>query len=121
MQQEVEGPAGVAFLAQDGDDVVIRLAGMDAQRQAGQARGADVAAEILGLRVARGLVVEVVQAGFADADDARVVGLGGDLLGRRQRALAGVVRVDADGAPDLGVALGQFLAPWRPGPCGRRS
>ena len=58
------------------------------------------------LHVAGGAVVEVVQAGLADADDPRVGGQRGEGFGRGDRRLGGVVRVDADGAPEVRVRLG---------------
>ena len=49
-------------------------------------------------------VVEVVQAGLADADDPGMAGHGGDVLRRRDRRFGGVVRMDADGAPEVRAA-----------------
>ncbi len=46
--------------------VVVGLARMDHQRQAGLARGGDVGAEALLLRVARAVVVVIVEPGLAD-------------------------------------------------------
>ena len=54
---------------------VVGIAGVDHQRQAAViARRRDVAQETLALRVARGVVVVVVEPGLADGDDDRVVG-----------------------------------------------
>ena len=87
--------------------VVVGVAGVDDQRQAGRAGGRDVGAKARGLPVARGKVVEIVEAALADGDDA---GVSGELEQRCrvvEALLAGLVRVDADGAEHLGPALGQ--------------
>ena len=106
VQEEGEVSPGIAFILQDCRDVVVGVAGMDGQRHAGQPGGADMGAEILLLHVARGAVVEVVQAGFADADDLRVVRHLGQGFRRRDRRFRGVVRMHADGAPEVRVRLG---------------
>ena len=84
----------------------VGVAGMDGERQAGQSRGADMGAEAGLLHVARGAVVEVVEAGLADADDLGMAGQCGDVLGCRDRFLRRVVRVDADGAPEVRLRFG---------------
>ena len=53
MQKEVEVAAAIPFFLQDCGDVVVGVAGMDGQRQAGQPGGADMGAEIVLLHVAR--------------------------------------------------------------------
>ena len=72
------------------------------------ARGPDMPAEALLLHLARRLVVEVVQAALADADDPRMVGQRQQLRHARQRRLADAA---ADGRPPcprpLREALGQ--------------
>ncbi len=57
------------FLLQDFAGVGVRVTRMDHQRQPGLARRRDVIAEALFLRFARAVVVEIVEAGFADGDD----------------------------------------------------
>ena len=61
------------FLLQDLSGVGVGVARMDDQRQPGLARGRDVIAKAAFLRLARALVVEVVEPGFADRDDFRQV------------------------------------------------
>ncbi len=92
--------AGAAFLGQDCRHVVIGVAGVDDQRQAGLARGLDVDAQALLLHgLALGGVV-VVEAGFADADELRVAGEGDKLVHRGQRFFGGAHRVGAGGVED---------------------
>ena len=109
MQQEAEGPAPFAFLGQNIGDILIRLAGMDGEWQASDLRRADMVAEILGLSLARGLVIEVIQAAFAKPDDARMVGQCGERLRPRQFPLPGIMRVDANGAEHAIKTLRQRL------------
>ena len=116
MQQEGEFSAGIAFILQDLRDVGVGVARMDGQRQPGQAGGADVGAEVLLLHVARGAVVEVVEAGLADADHPRMLGQRGDGFGVGNRRFRGVVRMDADGAPEVGLRLGQRRKALRTAP-----
>ena len=56
MQHGREG-ALPGLLLQDSRHVVVRLAGMDDQRQPGRARGGDMVAEAALLRVARAVVI----------------------------------------------------------------
>ena len=77
-----------------------------ASGSAGQAGGADMGTEVRLLHVARRAVVEIVQAGLADADDPGMLRQRGDVLGRRDRRLGRVVRMDADGAPEIRLGLG---------------
>jgi hypothetical protein len=62
----------VVLLAQDGDDVLVGIAGMDDERQAGAPRRLDVSAETALLAGARAMLIVVVEAGLADADHLRV-------------------------------------------------
>lgn len=80
---------------------------MDDQRQAGLARGLDMAAEHLGLDVARAQVVVEVQPTFADADHAGPLRQL-DQIGRRHgRMVLGLMRMGPDGAPDIVMGHGQ--------------
>ena len=67
MQHGREG-ALPRFLLQDPRHVVVGVARMDDQRQPGRARRGDVGAEALLLRVARAVVVVIVEPGLADRD-----------------------------------------------------
>ena len=73
-RRKVKSPPVSAFILQDLRDVGVGVAGVDGEGQAGQAGSADVGAEVGLLHVAGGAVVEVVQAGLADADDPGVGG-----------------------------------------------
>ncbi len=72
MQDGREG-ALPGFFRQNARHVGVGFAGMDHQRQAGLARRSDVLAEALFLRVARAFVVVIVEPGFADGDDFRML------------------------------------------------
>ena len=81
------------------------VAGVDDEREVGEAGGADVAAERFLLLVAGGFLVEVVEAGLADGDDFGMAAQGDDGVGFGERVFADAVGVDADGAPDPVPAL----------------
>ena len=111
--RKANSPPRIAFFLQDSGNVGISVAGMDRQRQAGQAGGTDMSAEIVLLHIPRRAVVEVVQAGFADADDLRMLGQRGERLRRRDLGLRGVVRMDPDGAPDIWRGFPPISVRWR--------
>ncbi len=67
VENEGEGPLPGFFL-EDGGHVVVGGAAVDNQWKTGDAGGGDVAAETGRLRLARGVVVEVVEARFADGN-----------------------------------------------------
>ena len=102
----VNGPCSISDFDQV-HGVVVGVAGVDDQRQAGAARGGDVGAEAARLPIARRQVVEIVEAALADRDHPRVRGELDQRRGIVQAFLAGLVRVDADGAVNLGATLGQ--------------
>ena len=65
-----------------------------------------MAAETLLLHIARGFVVEIIQAALANADHPRMLG-GGDNIGHAGNiTLARLLRMSAHRAPDLGKPLG---------------
>ena len=74
---------------------VIGVARMDDERQPRRLRRRDVVAKALGLRLARALVVEVVEPGLADGHHLGVLGEPHDLLDRHVQLLVRVVRVRA--------------------------
>ena len=106
MQHGREG-ALPRFLLEDARHVGVGLARMDDQRQAGLARRGDMGAEALLLRVARRVVVVIVEAGLADRDDLRMA-RARDQVGRASTSSSscGVMRMRADRAVDVGKALG---------------
>ena len=79
----------------------------------GCARRRDVAAEALGLRLARAVVVEVVEPGLADGHHLGMRRQPHDLLDRDIQLLVGIVRVRADRAEDVVVAPRRSRAGWR--------
>ena len=93
MQDGREG-ALPGFLLQDRRHVVVGIARMDDQRQAGLARRRDVVAEALLLRLARAVVVVVVEPGFADRHH---LGMARRARSGRRRDVELLVRADADG------------------------
>ena len=98
--------------------VVVGLARMDDQRQAGLARGRDMGAEALLLRVARAVVVVIVEPGFADRHHLGMARARDQVGGRDVELLVGVVRMGADRAADLGKPLGdrdELGVPLHPG------
>ena len=84
----------------------VGIAGVDDQRQAGLARRRDMGAEALGLLVARAVLVVEVEPGLADADDLGMARRLDQAVGRALPLLLRLVRMDADRAPDVVVALG---------------
>lgn len=97
MQDEREG-ALPCLVAQDRDHVVVGIACVNDQRQSGLARGCDMCTQALSLRIARRLVVKIVEAGLADRDHLRVLGQSNKILRRDVELLGGIVRMRADGA-----------------------
>lgn len=61
MEQEIEMPP-CPLLGQNARDILVRRAGMDGERQAGELRGTNIGAEILLLNVPWRLVVEIIEA-----------------------------------------------------------
>src|SRR6478752_10822458 len=57
------------LLFKDAAAILVRLAGVDHQRQAGGAGGGDVGTKAPRLRLRRAVVVEIVEPGFAERDD----------------------------------------------------
>ena len=114
MEQEGEISAGCAFVFQNGERVVIGVAGVDANRHAAAPGGADLAAEHVCLHIAWRPVVKIIEAGFADRNDLGVRNEVENRLFLRQILLGGgVVRVGADRAPDVLAGFGQCQLLWR--------
>jgi hypothetical protein len=93
-----------------GEDLVgvrLGLAGVDDDRQAGLAGGGDVGPEAGALPVAVRMVVMEIEATLADPDDPLVPRPVDE--GRRLHVGMGVglVGMDADGGPDVALALGK--------------
>ncbi len=94
------------FLAQDGERIFLRIAGVDDERKAGRAGRSDMGAEAALLPGAVAMIVIIVEAGFADADHARV-GSAFDQLGRVDMGmLVGLVGMDSHCGVDIGLLFG---------------
>ena len=105
MQHGREG-ALPALLFENARGIVVGLARMDDQRQPGLARRGDMAAKAALLRLARRVVVVIIEAGFADRHDFGMP-RARDQIGRAHVELfMGVMRVRADRAEHVGKALG---------------
>ena len=87
MEQGAERPLPHLVL-QDRGRVVLRLAGMDDERQAELARERDLAAENALRDLGRSVIVVVVEAGLADPDAFRMLGETAHGREIRRRSLA---------------------------------
>ena len=90
---------------------------MDDQRQAGFPCCRDMGSETGLLQVARAVVVEIIESGFADADHLRVLRPRYQVFDGHDRFFLGLVRVNADRTPDIVVCLGDrayFIEPGHP-------
>ena len=91
---------------EDFSGIRLGLASVDDERQPRLARRVDVRFEPLALRLAVGLVVIIIEAALADGDDTRMIGCLGQCCGAEVRMRVGLVRVDPDAGPHVGVAFG---------------
>ena len=99
-------PPSLHRALEDLGGVVLGVAGVDDQRQAGLPRRLDMRLEALALRRAVGLVVIIIEPALADRDHARMVGGLDQRRGAEVGMGVGLVRMDADARPDVGLALG---------------
>src|SRR5271155_5036623 len=94
------------LLLEDTAAIVVGVAGVDDERQAGYAGGRDMRAETARPRFRRAVVVEIVEPRLPQRYDLRMLGKL-DQFGRRNPVLlVGVVRMGADRAIDVWKALG---------------
>ena len=105
MQHGGEG-ALPCFLFEDARHVVIGVARMDHQRQPGFARRRDVIAKTALLRLARRVVVVVVEAGLADRHDFGMPRARDQIARGHMQFLVGIVRMGPDRAEHVREALG---------------
>ena len=105
MQDRREGPLP-HFVFQDPRRIIVGLARMDDQRQAGFPGRRDVPAKPfrLGLRGAE--LVVIVETRFAECHDLRVTRARDKILDREIELLVRVMRMRADRAEHVGKALG---------------
>src|SRR5665213_3738572 len=101
MEHERKSPTR-RFVFEDARNVLIGVARMDHQRQAGFARSGDVPPETGSLRRVVALIV-IVEADLPDGDAAWVRTQPHELGSRDFRLFMRVVRMRADRAPDLRV------------------
>ena len=94
------------LLFEDAAAILVGVAGVDHQRQAGGARGGDMGAEAARLRLARAVLVEIIEPRLAERDDLRMPGQLDQFVGRNAVFLVGVMRMGADRAIDIRKALG---------------
>src|SRR6185437_16725629 len=62
------------FVFQDAPAIVVRFTGMDDERKAGGARGRNMGSEAALLRLARTMLVEIIEPGFAKRDHFGMLG-----------------------------------------------
>ena len=105
MQHGGEG-ALPGFFFENARGIGIGFARMNDERQPGLARCRDVGAKAALLRVARAIVVVIVEARFAQRDDLRMPCVRHEIGCGDLEFLVGVVRMRADRAIDVGKAFG---------------
>src|SRR4051794_1977766 len=93
------------FVFEDATTILVGVAGMNHQRQAGCAGGSDMRAKTALLRLARAVLIEVVQPGFAQRNDLWVPRQLDELFRRNTVLLVCMVRMGADGAIDVRKTL----------------
>ena len=99
---------------EDAAAVLVGIAGVDHQRQAGGARGGDMGAKAALLRLARAVLVEIIQPRLAQRHDLRMLGQLDQFAGGNAVFLVGVMRMGADRAIDVGKPLGDGEQPAEP-------
>ena len=102
-------PLGHSLVLEDREGVVPRLSGVDDEREVVAIRQGDLSGKDVALDISRRVVVVVVEPALADGHDtgpAQALARGQlvEELGHRAQPGLGVVRVQPDGCPDLGVA-----------------
>ena len=95
------------FVGQNFRGVLLGIAGVDDQRQAGFARRCDMFAKRSALLFAVAMVVIIVEPGFANSYNARMRGLGDQFCSVDADMRVGFVRMDANRCPDIGFLIGK--------------
>ena len=108
MEQGGESPLP-HFVLQNRGAVVVGVAGMDDERQAGFARGLDVNAEDALRYVARRMVIVIVEARFAQSDAFWMLRQSHQRLDGRLGLFVRMVRMRPDGAKDLRIGFSNRL------------
>ena len=104
MQHEGKGAAR-RLLLEDAGNVVVGVAGMDHERQAGLSRRVDVGAEAALLILARAVVVVIVEPGLADRHHLRMARKFHDFFQRDVPLFRRMVRMGADRAVHIAMRL----------------
>lgn len=102
---EHAGPTKCLFFLQDPESFAIGFAVVDDDRLIQFQRELNLRAETGSLRVAGGVVVVIIEAHLTKGDAARI---GGKLADRRRHLVGpilGIVRMNADGKPNVGVPI----------------
>src|SRR6266702_567213 len=93
------------FLLQDAAAILVGLAGVDHQRQAGGTSRGNVGTKAPRLRLRRAVVVEIIEPGFTERDDLGMLRQRDQLVRRDAVLLIRVMRMGADRAIDVIIAL----------------
>src|SRR5438552_11692776 len=107
MQNEGEGTLPYLVL-EDRRHVVVSVTRMDDQWQAGSARGGDVSAEALRLRLTWRAAIEIVEPGFADRHHLGMAGKPHQLVGGHVELFRRLVWMSPDRAIHLIVSFSDF-------------
>ena len=94
--------------------ILVGLAGVDHQRQAGRARRRDMGAKAALLRLARAVLVEIIQPRLAERHDLRMLRQLDQFVRGNAVFLVGVMRMGADRAIDVRKSLGDREQPGKP-------
>ena len=100
MDQSREGTL-LHFLGDDSGGIILGIAGVDDDWQAGLARDRNVGAEQCPLHRAIGVVVMIIESGFTDRDNPGMFGCGDQHRLAEIGMSIGFMRVNADAGPDI--------------------
>src|SRR5205823_10312529 len=100
------GPDG-GEITQNGEAIVDGFAAVDDDRPGAVAGELELGREDVALAVARGEVVMIIQTHLAQGDDGAVAFKLGDPLQISLSGLAGMMRMNADGAADLRMRMAE--------------
>ena len=113
MQHRAERSLG-DLVFEDAAAVVVGLAGVDHQRQSCRPRRGDMRAKAALLRLARAVLVEIIQPRLPQRHDLRMLGQLDQFAGGNAVFLIGLMRMGADRAIDVGKSLGDGQQPAEP-------
>ena len=96
------------FVFEDAAAILVGVAGVDDQRQAGGAGRRDMGAKAALLRLARAVLIEIIQPRLAQRHDLGMPGQLDQLAGGNAVFLVGLMRMGADRAIDVRKSLGDL-------------